>query len=204
MVLAAALISLAVLAPQASAQAAPQAASQAKPQAERQPASTDDSKPYTVEGVRRATAAGTRVQTRVDPVPLERDRTGYHLVLESTFDGPAACKGLVVPATCSQPWFLPANPTWHQQFLAMAGPQDYMVPYTAMSNGETLQAVVSSIAFTYAFHAIYSLIHDQVVRTKYERKQQRIEKVRTEIRGELDELERVNAAARGSGQTPVK
>jgi hypothetical protein len=204
MVLAAALISLAVLAPQSPAQAAPQAASQARPQAERQPASTDESKPYSVEGVRRATAAGTWVQTRVDSGPVERDRTGYHLALESTFDGPAACKGLVVPVTCSQPWFLPVNPTWHQQFLTMVGPQDYTVPYTGMSNGETLQAVASSIAFTYAFGAIYSLIHDQVVRTVSERKQQKLENIRAGIRSELEELERVNAAARGSGSTPVK
>jgi len=55
-----------------------------------------------------------------------------------------------------------------------------------------------------AFQAIASLIHDQVVRTKYERKQQKIESIRAEIRTELDELERVNAAARGSGPTPIK
>ena len=35
-------------------------------------------------------------------------------------------------------------------------------------------------------------------------KQRKVEKVRTEIRAELDELERVNATARGSAQTPVR
>ncbi len=81
MVLAAALISLAVLAPQAPAQAAPQAASQAKPQAERQPAPADDSKPYTVEGVRRAAAAGD--QPPIDTAPVVPDRRGYRMAIDS-------------------------------------------------------------------------------------------------------------------------
>ena len=110
----------------------------------------------------------------------------------------------LVVAGCQLAWGGEANPTWNDQFLAMTGPQTYLVPYSGMSNGQTLQAVASSIAINLALHAVVSLIHDQVVKTKYERKQQRIEKVRTEIRGELDELERVNAAARASGQTPVR
>jgi hypothetical protein len=200
MVLAAALISLAVLSPQAAAQAAPQAATQAKPQAERQTASTDDSKPYSVEGVRRATAAGD--QPSIDTVPVVPDRRGYRMAIASYAATLSRCH--FVSNYCGSPWDAPVYPTWHDQFLDMTGPPAEMMPYSAMSNSQTLQAVASSIVFGLAIHAVASLIHDQVVKTKYERKQQKIESLRGEIRGELDELERVNAAARASGQTGVR
>jgi hypothetical protein len=200
MVLAAALISLAVLAPQAPAQAAPQAASQAKQQAERQPAPKDDSKPYTVEGVKRATAAGD--QPVIDYTPAEPVRRGYRMAIDSRTVSPDPCTLIITG--CQPAWRGGANPTWHDQFIAMTGPPAYTVPYSAMSNSQTLQAAASSIVINLAIQAVVSLIHDQVVRTKYERKQQKVERVRAEIRTELDELERVNAAARGSGPTPVK
>jgi hypothetical protein len=200
MVLAAALISLAVLAPQAPAQAAPRAASQAKPQAERRPAPADDSKPYSVEGVRRAAAAGD--QPPIDAAPVVPDRRGYRMSLE-VHAAPWDPCSLVITA-CQPAWGGGANPTWHDQFIAMTGPPNYMVPYSGMSNSQTLQAVASNIAITLALQAVVSLIHDQVVKTKYEMKQKKVERVRAEIRTELDELERVNAAARGSGPTPVK
>ena len=73
-----------------------------------------------------------------------------------------------------------------------------MVPYTGMSNGQTLQAVASSIAFNYAFQAIYSLVSGKVASTGAALKQKKVERVRTEIRAELDELERLNAAVDGS------
>ena len=75
-----------------------------------------------------------------------------------------------------------------------------MVPYTGMSNSQTLQAVASSAVFALAFQVIASVIHDEVVKIRYDRKQRKIENVRAEIRAELDELERLNAAARASGQ----
>ncbi len=201
MVLAAALISLAVLAPQASAQAAPQAATQAKPQAERQQAPKDDSKPYTVEGVKRAMPAGD--QPPVDAAPVVPDRRGYRMALEVGAAPWDPCKLLM--NTGSWPtWCGGANSTWHEQFIAMTGPSAYLVPYSAMSNSQTVQALASNFAITLALQAVVSLIHHQVVRTKYERKQQKVERVRAEIRTELDELERVNAAARGSGPTPIK
>lgn len=201
MVLAAALISLAVAAPQAVVPAAPQSDPQA--QAEPQGAPVDGSRPYTVDGVRRAAAAEIQVQPRVDTVKVERARPGYHVDLESSFDGLPACKALVVPASCAHPWLLPSNPTWHQQFLLMAGPQGYTVPYTGMNNGETLQAAASSIAFAYTFQAIYSLISRQVAKTSADRARKKIEKVRAEIRGELEDLERANAAARRKGSPGV-
>jgi hypothetical protein len=200
MVLAAALISFAVLFPQAAAQAAPQAASQAKPQAERQPASADDSKPYTVEGVRRATAAGDRPS--IDAAAVVPDRRGYRVVIDSRAINPDRCS-LVITA-CQPAWGGGANPTWHEQFIAMTGPSAYSVPYSGMSNSQKLQAVASSAAINLALQTVVSLIYDQVVRTRYERKQQKIENIRAGIRSELDELERVNAAARGAGQTGVK
>jgi hypothetical protein len=200
MVLAAALISLAVLAPQASAQAAPQAATQAKPQAGRQPAPKDDSKPYTVEGVRRATAAGD--QPSIDYNAAEPAPRGYRVVIDSRAISPDPCS-LVITA-CQPAWRGGANPTWHDQFIAMTGPPAYTVPYSGMSNAETLQAVASSAAINLALQAVVSLIYDQIVSMNHDRKQKKVEKVRAEIRTELDELERVNAAARGSAPTPVR
>ena len=118
MVLAAALISLAVLAPQAPSQAARQAATQAKPQAERQTAPTDDPKPYTVEGVRRAIAAGD--QPAIDNSRAEPARRGYRVAIDSRAINPDPCS-LVVTA-CQPAWGGGANPTWHDQFMAMTGP----------------------------------------------------------------------------------
>jgi hypothetical protein len=86
----------------------------------------------------------------------------------------------------------------------MTGPSAYMVPYSAMSNSQTVQAVASNFAISLALQAVVSLIHSQVVQMRADARQKKIERVRTEIRGELDELERVNAAARGSGPAPVK
>jgi hypothetical protein len=200
MVLAAALISLAVLAPQAAPVAAPQSASQAKPQTERQPAPADDSKPYTIEGVRRAAAAG--YQPSIDAAPVVPDRRGYRVVIDSRAISPDPCSSLIT--ACQPAWGGGANPTWHDQFIAMTGPPNYMVPYSGMSNVETLEAVASSAAINLALQAVFSLIHDQIVSMNHDRKQKKVEKVRTEIRAELDELERVNAAARGSGPTPVR
>ena len=200
MVLAVALISLAVLAPQAQTQAAPPAASQAKPQAEGRPVPTDHSKPYTVDGVRRATAAGD--QPPVDYNPEEPTPRGYRVAIDSRAVNPDPCSLIVTG--CQPAWRGGANPTWHDQFIAMTGPPDYTVPYSAMSNSQTIQAVASSIVINLAIQAVVSLIHDQVVQMRADAKQRKVETVRAEIRAELDELERVNAAARGSGQTPVK
>jgi hypothetical protein len=199
-VLAAALISFAVLAPQAPVQAAPQAASQAKAQAEPQPAQADPAKPYTVEGVRRATAAGE--QPSIDYNSTEVTRSGHQVVIDSRAVSPDPCSLLIT--ACQPAWGGGANPTWHSQFIAMTGPPNYMVPYSGMNNIETLEAVPSSAAINLALQAVFSLIHDQIVSINHDRKQKKVEKVRTEIRAELGELERVNAAAHGSGQTPIR
>lgn len=208
MVLAAALISLAVLGPQAASQAkpqvdsqaAPQAASQTKPQIDSQAAPADDSKPYTVGGVRRAMAGGFQPST--DYSSSTDARRGYRVAIDSRAVNPDPCSLLIT--ACQPAWGGGANPTWHDQFIAMTGPPAYMVPYSGMSNGQTLQAVASSIAINLALQAVVSLIHDQVVKTRYEKKQQKVEKARAEIRAELEELERLNAAARSSSQTAVK
>jgi hypothetical protein len=200
MVLAAALISIAALAPQAPAQAAPQAASQAKVQAETQPASPDGSKPYTVDGVRRAMT--TAEQPSTDAAPVVPDRRGYRMSVEFRAAPWDPCSAWITG--CHLGWTHGADPTWHAQFLAMTGPEAYMVPYSAMSNGQTLQAVASNFAINLALRAVVSLIHDEVVKIRSDRKQRRIENARAEIRGELAELERLNAAARASGQTAVR
>jgi hypothetical protein len=207
MVLAAALISLAVLATQAdpgaasqaAVQAAPQAAPQARPPVERQSAPADDSKPYTVKGVRRA-ADGN--QPSVDYNPEKPTPRGYRVAIDSRAVNPDPCS-LVITA-CQPAWGGGANPTWHDQFIAMTGPPAYAVPYSGMSNSQTLQAVASSIAINLALQAVVSLIHNKVVKISSDRKLRKLENIRTGIRAELDELERVNAAARAPGQTGVR
>jgi hypothetical protein len=184
MVLAAALISLAVLVPPAEPQAA--APPPLPPQST---APGDTSKPYTVEGVRRA--SGAKIQPPIDTGAVERDPRGYRMAIATT-SSPCG----FVSNYCGSPFAAPAYPTWHDQFVVMAGPQNYMVPYTGMSNGERVQAVASSIGITLALQAVVSLIHDQVVKSSHNRKLKKVEKIRGEIRGELEELERLNAAPR--------
>jgi hypothetical protein len=200
MVLAAALISLAALAPQAAAPAAPQPAPQSKAQTESQPAAADGSQPYTVEGVKRAMA--TARQPSVDYNAADGAGRGYRVVIDSRAISPDPCSQLIT--TCQPAWGGGANPTWHDQFLAMTGPPAYTVPYSGMNNVQTLEAVASSAAINLALQELISLIYDQVVHIRHDARQKKIEKVRAEIRAELDELERVNAAARGSGPTGVK
>jgi hypothetical protein len=109
-------------------------------------------------------------------------------------------------------WSGGATPTWHQEFLAMTGPKGYGGPYYGSTNGERLLTVASSAAVAWAVaglasafeRAIASPTHRKVVKYKAGRKQKKIEKVRAEIRAELAELERLNAAARASGQTGVR
>jgi hypothetical protein len=192
MVLAAALISLAVLAPQVPAQAPPRAASQATPQTERQPAAADDSKPYTVDGVKRAMTDGD--QPAIGNSWAEPTRRGYGVAIDSRAVRPDPCS-LIITA-CQPAYRGGANPTWHDQFIAMTGPPDYTVPYSGMSNSQTLQAVASSIVINLAIQAVVSLIHDQVVQVRANAKQRKVEEVRAEIRAELDELERANAGTK--------
>jgi hypothetical protein len=200
MVLAAALISIAVLAPQTPAAPAPQAAAQAKPQADSQAASADGSKPYSLDGVRRSTTAGDRPS--IDYNSAERTMRGYGVAIDSRTIQPDPCTLLI--SACQPAWRGGAYPTWNDQFLAMTGPPDYAVPYSGMTNLQTLEAMASSMAINFALQTVVSLIHDQIVQMRADAKQKKIEKIRTEIRAELDELERVNAAARAAGQTAVK
>ena len=195
MVLAVALISLAVLVPATDPQSAAP-----KPPPPQSTASDDTSKPYSLEGVRSTYDANAK--PRVDLAPVAPDRRGYRVSIEwrAAVDDPC---GLVVTA-CQPAWRGGFNPTWHDQFVAMVGPQNYMVPYTGMSNSQKLQSVASSIVIGLALQAVVSLVHDQVVKSNYNRKQKKVEKIRDEIRAELVELERLNEAARAAGQTPVR
>ncbi len=196
MVLAAALISLAVLVPGTDPQSAapkppspPQSTTPAPPPP-RSTSSDDTSKPYTVEGVRSAYDANA--QPRIDVAPVVPTRQGYRVALDSRLVDPDPCS-LAITA-CQPAWRGGANPTWHDQFVAMTGPQNYMVPYTGMNNVQTLQAVASGVAINLAFQAFVSLVHDQIVKSNYNRKQKKVERIREEIRFELRELERLNAA----------
>jgi len=195
MVLAAALISLAVIVPPADPQSA------APPSPPPQSAVIGDAaKPYSVEGVRKASAAGTRPS--VDTTLVERDHRGYRMALESRAVTPNPCS--LAAAGCGPTWQVPSNPTWHDQFLTMTGPQNYSVPYSGMSNSEKAMAVATSIGIGLALQAVTSLIQGKIVKISADRKQKKVEKVRAEIRTELEELERLNAAARASGATPIR
>jgi hypothetical protein len=184
MVLAAALISLAVLAPPAEPQSAPR----------------DESKPYTVEGVRRAMASETA------PAPIvtlaESGPRGHKMTVESTYQPVSTC---VACGPSRGSWWADASyPTWHDQFIAMTGPQGYAIPYSGMNNSQKLQAIGTSVAFGLVIQAITSAIEGGVAKISSDRKQRKVEKIRREIRDELEVLERLNAAARGSGQPGVR
>jgi hypothetical protein len=177
MVLAAAMISLAVLAPQAGPQPAP----------------PDNGKPYSVEGVRKAAAPGPT--PTIDTSSIERDERGYRMGIEYSAAISDPCGWIVTPfrpSWCGPVWTGVTYPTWHDQFVAMTGPDNYSVPFSPMSNGQRLQAVASNVAFGLAIGAITSLIHDQIVRTSYAKKQKKVQKVRDQIELELQELARLN------------
>jgi hypothetical protein len=200
MVLAAALISLAVLGPADGRHSAPAEAQSAVPQSPPPQSTAPDapSKPYTAEGVRRA--IGAKTEPGVDTTAVERDPRGYRMAVATSAATSSPCG--FVPNSCGSPWAAPAYPTWHDQMLAMAGPDIEALPSSQMTNAQLLQATASSIGFGLAIQAIVSAIHDQVVKSSYDRKQKKVNRIRDEIHGELDELERVNAAARGSA--PVR
>jgi hypothetical protein len=185
MVLAAALISLAALVPPADPQSAAP-----KPPLPQSTASDDTSKPYSVEGVRSAYDANARPRIDLAPTAPNRQGSGISIVWSAASDDPCS----LVVTGCQPAWRGGVNPTWHDQFVGMVGPQNYMVPYSGMNNVQTLQAVASSIAINLALQAVVSLIYDQVVKSNDNRKQKKVEKIRAEIRGELAELERLNAA----------
>ena len=182
MVLAAAVISLAILEPAAEPRAA-----QAE-QAPAQPAASASSRPYSVDGVRRAYASGVQPSTPVVRVgPAAR---GREIAVASTYQ-----PGTFQPSGERPAWGAPYYPTWHEDFLAMTGPQSYSVPYTGMTNSERLVAVATSIGFGLAIQALSSWIRDEVVSASRSRQQKKVDKVRAEIRAEVAELERLNAAA---------
>jgi hypothetical protein len=193
-----------MLVPPAELQSPPPQA--APPQsAPAQSAPPADSKPYSVGGVRKALASDTptRSQTAIDLEKIGQNRSGYGLVLESSSVTASSCS--VVFTICQQlTWQSLANPTWNDQFLAMTGPSGYDVPFSGMNTSQRLQATASSIGLAIGFQMLTQLIHDYVVDAGHVRKQKKVEKVRTEIRAELAELERLNAAARASGQTGVR
>ena len=196
MVLAAAVISLVVAASEADGRAVQ---AQSVPT---QSATTDESPPYTVAGVRRAYAAPNR-ETVFAPT-ADAERRGYRVWVESGVPDASICTGLVVPMECRLSRSRPGYPTWHDQFVAMAGPQGYDVPYSAMNNVQRVEAIATSVGITLAFQALYSLVAHGVDAYRADRKQAKIERTRAEIRAEVEELERANAAARGSVPPPVR
>jgi hypothetical protein len=198
MLLAAALISVAISDPQAPVQPPPPVA----------PSSTtaSDSKPWTVQGVRAAVAGRPVIDYNV------HDRDAQASCVAVTLRAERSSWWGQVANDWQEGWSGAATPTWHQEYLAMTGPKGYGGPYYGSTNGERLLAVASSVAIGYAVAGLASVIertiasplHHKLVKYKADRKQRKIEKVRADIRAELAQLERVNASARGSGQTGVR
>jgi len=184
MVIAAALISLAVLDPAAEPQSPP----------------PPDPKPYTVEGVRRAMASGARSSPTV---PMVEPGPRFHqMTVESTSHG--SCALIACQSSRRSRWEDVSSPTWHDQFLAMTGPQGYAIPFSGMSNSQRIAAVGSSVAIGFALKGVTSFMEGKIAKIRADRKQKKLDKVRAEIRAELAELERLNAAARASGQMAVR
>jgi hypothetical protein len=198
MLLAAALISVAISDPQARVQPPPPVASSST--------TVSDSKPCTVHDVRPAEAGRPVIDYNV----YVRDGQGSRVAM--TFRSDRSSWWSQVASDWREGWSGGATPTWHEEFLAMTGPRGYGGPYYGSTNGERLLAVASSVAIGYAVagvasvfeRAVVSPLHHKLVKYKADRKQRKIEKVRTEIRAELAELERLNAAARASGQTGLR
>ena len=198
MLLAAALISIAISDPQAPVQPPPPVASSST--------TARDSKPWTAQGVRAAVAGRPVIDCNVH----DRDEQGSRVAM--TFRSDRSSWWSHVASDWEEGWSDGGTPTWHEQFLAMTGPRGYGGPYYGSTNGERLLAVASSVAIGYAVAGVASVIertiasplHHKVVKYKADRKQKKIEKVRSGIRAELAELERLNAAARASGQAGVR
>jgi hypothetical protein len=207
MVLAAALISVAVLDPQAPVK--PPAPADSSPQ------TASDSRPYTVSGVR-AAMAGRKAIDYNDANHVEIARSAAIALRNATGASLSSrTMGWSDLLDFDSSEWQRSGGGWHEDFVGMVGPQrssGYGGPYYGSTNGERLVAVASSVAIGWALagiaslvqHAIVSPIHHQVVKYKADRKQKKIEKVRAEIRAELAELERVNAAARASGTLAAK
>jgi hypothetical protein len=198
MVFAAALISLTVLESAGDPQSAGPQSVGSQPAASR-PAQADTSAPYTVQGVRRAmastTGGGAQPVVKVQPrqsvpatlgnEPLRRSYSGYSLTVTS--DSPQPSSRNVVRTSTERCWNWTAYPTWHEQFLAMTGPQYYTGPYYGIN-----------IGFSIRLRAL----ERRIAKFKADWKLRKVEKVRAEIRAELAELERVNAAARAAAHPP--
>ncbi len=198
MLLAAALISVAISDPQAPVQPPPPVASSST--------TASDSKPWTVQGVRAAVAGRPVIDYNV------HDWDAQASCVAVTFRSDRSSWWSQEVSAWQEGWSGGATPTWHEEFLAMTGPRGYGGPYYGSTNGERLLAVASSVAIGYAVAGLASVIertiasplHHKVVKYKADRKQKKIEKVRAEIRAELAELERLNAAARASGQAGLR
>ena len=182
MLLAAALISAVLVDPQAPVQAPPPATPQAQ--------AADSSASQAASGVRRPAAGSVR---SVTDNPTDAGQRGCQVAVDSRTVSPAP--GSPWSAVNQPAWGAP-NPTWHEQFLAMVTPQSYGGTYYGATNGERLLAVASAVVIGWALQELGSRVQVHVSNHKAERKQKKVEKIRAEIRAELAELERVNAAAR--------
>lgn len=179
MVLAAALISLVAV----------------SPAAEQQSASSDQSLPYTLSGVRRASSIDARPSA--DSAPVALSLSGQRLAVESRS---VPCSGCDLVVTSGPSWASMAHPTWNDQFLAMTYP-DEATPFNSTGgNKDRAMAVATSMGFALAVQGITRLVH----RITGNVRQNKVNKVRSEIEAELAVLEQINQASRKSDPGPIK
>ena len=179
MVLAVALISLVAL------------STQPEPQAAR----SDDSLPYTLSGVRRTSNVNARPSA--ESATIVQIRPGQRLAVESQF---LPCTGCDLMVTSGPSWASTAPPTWHDQFLAMTYP-DQATPFNSMAgNRDRAMAVATSVGFALAFQGITKLVQKIAGNVR----QNKVDKVRSEIDAELAVLEQLNRAARKADPGPVR
>jgi len=180
MVLAAALISFAIIVPPA----------------EPQSAASDSSAPYSLEGVRQA-SAGHNGPT-IDPASVERRGSGYRLAVESPRVTTDPCARTIT--ACQMTWATTALPTWNDQFLGMTGPPAGMGFNSMATNGDRIVGAATSVGFALAVQGVLKLVNRAVVNSR----QSKVSKVRSEIEAELTELERLNKEARQPATAPKR
>jgi hypothetical protein len=154
---------------------------------EPQSASSDNSQPYSLSGVRRASMVDARPS--VDATPIDRRGSGYRLAVDSRSVASNPCPRLVTP--CQPSWTVPAFPSWNQEFVAMTGPAPGMGLNAMATNKDRVMAAATNIGFALAFQGVVKLVQ-KVARNAGQKK---VTKIRREIEAELEELERNHHAA---------
>jgi hypothetical protein len=183
MVVAAALVSLTVLA------TAPDA----------QQASADQAPPFTLSGVRHATAAVEPpiVQGEaVPPVPLPSRPLARSAQQQLNVETLSPPRPVTLPPgdRFVTPSLAPAGPAWHQEFRAMTVPAYAASEFELMGNSERAVAAASSVVFGLAVDGVSRLV--QQWRSNHQHR--KVEKLRRQIDDETAAVERLHGASQAT------